>query len=70
MAFIEKWRPDRGVVAEFLDMNLLVRVGLPLPVGGLLGPSYMRAITKAGKGVATAASTAVMLTAQGTVSVP
>lgn len=37
-------RPNRGVLADFLDVNIAVTGILPQPVEGLLGPSYTKAL--------------------------
>lgn len=41
---IQKWRPDRRELAEFYDVNIVVRNRLALPVTGILGSSYENAV--------------------------
>ncbi|KAL4441880.1 hypothetical protein ABPG77_003796 [Micractinium sp. CCAP 211/92] len=43
ISMIQKWRPDRKELAEFLDLNILLYGRLQLPVTGILGPSYTKA---------------------------
>lgn len=54
---IQKWRPNRKVLADFLDVNIAVRGRLKQPVTGLLAPSYEKALQAAqsSKGVSAAA---------------
>lgn len=54
VAIIQRWRPQRNALADFLDVNLEVRRRLVLPVTGILGPSYRRAVQGAGAGIAAA----------------
>ncbi|KAL4430997.1 hypothetical protein ABPG75_006253 [Micractinium tetrahymenae] len=39
---IQKWRPNRGELTDFLDVNIAVTGALPLPVTGLLAPRTWR----------------------------
>ncbi|KAL4443916.1 hypothetical protein ABPG75_011653 [Micractinium tetrahymenae] len=41
---IQKWRPNRKVVADFLDVNMFASPNLRKPVTGILGPSYNWAV--------------------------
>lgn len=41
---IQKWRPARNELADFLDINIILYNHLRLPVTGILGPSYERAL--------------------------
>ncbi len=68
MAIIQRWRPQRGSLADFLDVNLEVKRPLALPVTGILGPSYYRALPKATPGGGVSAASAgpqVFLSASG-----
>ncbi|KAL4431043.1 hypothetical protein ABPG75_006299 [Micractinium tetrahymenae] len=42
---IQRWRPDRSELAEFLDIDIIVRNRLQLPVTGILGSSYENALS-------------------------
>ncbi|KAL4426141.1 hypothetical protein ABPG77_007423 [Micractinium sp. CCAP 211/92] len=53
---IQKWRPDRKIVADFLDVNMFATPYLRLPVTGILAPSYNRAVAKAAQGAVAAAA--------------
>lgn len=48
------------MLADFLDLNIAVTGVLPLPVTGLLGPSYVKALRASTSG--TRASAAALLT--------
>ncbi|KAL4433916.1 hypothetical protein ABPG75_000357 [Micractinium tetrahymenae] len=47
ISMIQKWRPDRAELAEFLDLNIMLFGKLQLPVTGILGPSYTKAVSAA-----------------------
>ncbi|KAL4433922.1 hypothetical protein ABPG75_000363 [Micractinium tetrahymenae] len=48
VSMIQKWRPDRAELAEFMDLNVVLRGRLSLPVTGILAPSYIKAVAAAG----------------------
>ncbi|KAL4428197.1 hypothetical protein ABPG75_002286 [Micractinium tetrahymenae] len=54
VAIIQRWRPQRDTLADFLDVN--VDVKRPLALTGILGPSYHRALQRAGAGAVAAAA--------------
>ncbi|KAL4426828.1 hypothetical protein ABPG77_006614 [Micractinium sp. CCAP 211/92] len=60
---IQKWRPNRLVLADFLDLNIAVTGILPLPVTGLLGPSYVKALRASTSGARASAAALPTFTA-------
>ncbi|KAL4458524.1 hypothetical protein ABPG75_013389 [Micractinium tetrahymenae] len=66
VVIIQRWRGTIGASADFLDVNMELAGRLRLPVTGILAPSYMRALQKAGAGaVAGAAAGGPLFKAQG-----
>ncbi|KPF41182.1 hypothetical protein IP76_22150 [Rhizobium sp. AAP43] len=65
VVIIQKWRPQRRVVADFLDINMFASPFLLKPVTGILAPSYDRAVAKASQGAVAAAAGGMQLMGAG-----